>query len=320
MTVWQWVYEGYEPGEENGIDNNAYTTVTVWVLARALDALDRLTPHDRDQLLETARIEPSELDRWEDITEKMFVPFHDDGIISQFEGDEDLEELDWDDYRRRYDDIQRLDRILEAENDDVNRYQVSKQADVLMLFYLLSCDELRELLERLGYQLDPDAVPRIIDYYLDRTSHGSTLSAVVHSWVLTRAQREGGVELFFRALRSDVVDIQGGTTHEGIHLAAMAGSVDLLQRCFAGVETRADRLILNPYWPDEFGKLEFNLRYREHVLIVQVTDGEVHLSSAPGALTPIDISCRDDDTTLEPGSSVTFPVRDRDHPTKEMST
>ena len=33
--------------------------------------------------------------RWEDISRRMFVPFHDDGIISQFEGYEELEELDW---------------------------------------------------------------------------------------------------------------------------------------------------------------------------------------------------------------------------------
>jgi alpha,alpha-trehalase len=302
-------HTGAPDAEEHGIDNNAYTNVmAVWVLARALDALDRLTPYDRDELLETLGIEPSELDRWRDITEKMFVPFHSDGIISQFEGYEELAELDWDAYRRRYDDIQRLDRILEAEHDNVNRYQVSKQADVLMLFYLLSSDELRELFERLGYRLDPETVPRTIDYYLARTSHGSTLSAVVHSWVLTRARREGGVELFFQALRSDVVDIQGGTTHEGIHLAAMAGSVDLLQRCFAGVETRQDQLILNPYWPDELGALEFSLRYRDHLLTLQVTDGHVYLSSGPGAPAPIQVSCRGEVTTLEAGNSITFPL------------
>ena len=40
-----------------------------------------------------------------------------DGILSQFEGYEQLEELDWDGYRERYGDISRLDRILEAEGD-----------------------------------------------------------------------------------------------------------------------------------------------------------------------------------------------------------
>ena len=63
-------------------------------------------------------------------------------ILSQFEGYERLEEFPWPDYLARYGDISRLDRILEAEGDSPNRYKLSKQADVLMLFYLLSADEL----------------------------------------------------------------------------------------------------------------------------------------------------------------------------------
>ena len=55
----------------------------------------------------------------------------------------------------RYGDIARLDRILEAEGDSPNRYQLSKQADVLMLFYVLSADELGQIIERLGYRYDP---------------------------------------------------------------------------------------------------------------------------------------------------------------------
>ena len=84
----------------------------------------------------------------------MFVPFHDDGIISQFEGYEKLREFDWDGYRTRYGNIQRLDLILEAEGDNANRYKLSKQADVLMLFYVFSAEELGGLLERLGYALE----------------------------------------------------------------------------------------------------------------------------------------------------------------------
>ena len=61
-------------------------------------------------------------------------------MISRFEGYEDFEELDWQDYRSRYGDIGRLDRILEAEGTHRNRYRLSKQADVLMLFYLLSLE------------------------------------------------------------------------------------------------------------------------------------------------------------------------------------
>ena len=71
----------------------------------------------------------------------------------------------------------------------MNNYKASKQADVLMLFYLLSADELYELFDRLGYPFAPDQIPKTVEYYQSRTSHGSTLSAVVHAWVLARGNR-----------------------------------------------------------------------------------------------------------------------------------
>ena len=67
-----------------------------------------------------------------------------------------------------------------------------------MLFYLLSAEELGELFDRLGYRFGPDQIPKTIDYYLARTSHGSTLSGVVHAWVLARANRERALEFFQR--------------------------------------------------------------------------------------------------------------------------
>ena len=64
-----------------------------------------------------------------------------------------LAEFDWAGYRARYGDIGRLDLILAAEDDSANNYRLSKQADVLMLFYLFSTEELRELLDPMGYSL-----------------------------------------------------------------------------------------------------------------------------------------------------------------------
>ena len=77
------------------------------------------------------------------------------------------------------------DRILEAENDSVNRYKASKQADVLMLFYLLSADEVAGVVRAHGISVHPEQTPATVDY-VHRTSHGSTSSGVVHAWVLAR--------------------------------------------------------------------------------------------------------------------------------------
>ena len=64
-----------------------------------------------------------------------------------------------------------------------------------MLFYLLSADEVQAIFERLGYAFEPDSIPRTIDYYLQRTSHGSTLSRVVHSWVAGPLRSRAFVEV-----------------------------------------------------------------------------------------------------------------------------
>ncbi len=291
-----------------GVDDNAYTNVmAVWTLMRALEALDRLTPRARAELLESLAVSPAEPARWEHVSRRMYVPFH-DGVISQFEGYDELAELDWDGYRRRYGDIQRLDRILEAEGDDVNRYKAAKQADVLMLFYLLSSDELREVLDRLGYALPGEMIPRTIDYYLARTSHGSTLSALVHAWVLARANRAQAMDFFARVLESDVADVQGGTTEEGIHLGAMAGSIDLVQRCFTGMEIRADRLIFHPHWPSELGILRFPIVYRGHRLTVRISASELEIGADPGTADPVEIHCDGRTELLAAGTTVRIPL------------
>ena len=291
--------------EDAGLDDNAYTNVmTVWVLMRALEIIDDLAPPHREELVENLGLRRQELDHWEDITRKMYVPFHGDRIISQFEGYEELEELDWDDYRERYDDIQRMDRVLKAEGDTPDRYKVSKQADVLMLFYLLSEELLSQLFERLGYGFDDEMVQRNVDYYLQRTSHGSTLSRIVHSWVLTRLDRKRSWEFFEDALESDVSDIQGGTTAEGIHLGAMSGTVDLVQRAFAGVVVRDDVLHFDPALPEELGELRFSLHFRGHRMDVHVSRDQMEIVNRPTGADPIEIGLRGEIRRLHAGETV----------------
>lgn len=298
-------HTGYPGAAEPGLANNAYTNVmAAWLFCRALDVLAMLPAERRRATQEDLSLDDEEIALWEDISRKMCIAFHDDGIISQFEGYGDLEEFDWEKYKRKYGNIHRLDRILEAEGDSPNRYKLSKQADVLMLFYLLSADELGRLFTRLGYSFAYDTIPKNIDYYLKRTSHGSTLSRVVHAWVLARSRREQSWHLFCDALKSDVSDIQGGTTHEGIHLGAMAGTVDLMQRCYTGLEMREDTLWLNPALPREVKSMAFNILYRQHWLRVTIQKKSITVASLGGSATPITIGVRDNLYVLQPGRSI----------------
>jgi alpha,alpha-trehalase len=303
-------HDAYPDADEPGINNNAYTNImAVWILCRALEAIDLLTDARRQALEEKLSLRREELVRWEDISRKMRVVFHDDNIISQFEGYDKLEEFDWEGYRENYGNIQRLDRILEAEGDTPNRYKLSKQADVLMLFYLLSADELGDLFRRLNYPFEYETIPRNIEYYIKRTSHGSTLSQVVHAWVLARSKRELSWHLFKEALESDVSDIQGGTTPEGIHLGAMAGTVDLIQRCYTGIETRQNKLQLNPYLPNDLKEIQFDVLYRQHWVNILITSNRLAVSTRPYAAAPITIGFKKDTFELDPGDTLEFDLQ-----------
>jgi alpha,alpha-trehalase len=177
-----------------------------------------------------------------------------------------------------------------------------------MLFYLLSNDELKSVFERLGYEIDSTGIQRNIDYYDQRTSHGSTLSRIVNAWVLARSDRERSWDFFKGALLSDVTDIQGGTTPEGIHLGAMAGTVDLVQRGFTGIETREDTLWLDPAIPDELGELRFEIRYRGHVLDFHITPDHLSVTTRPSEAQPIRVGIRDRVIEVPAGTTETVPL------------
>ncbi|MFO7586943.1 MAG: glycosyl hydrolase family 65 protein [Gemmatimonadota bacterium] len=298
-----------DPGRDGpGVDNNAFTNVMAsWVLHTALRALEGLSPQRRRELMERAGLVEEDLLRWDEIGRRLFVPFlGDTGVIAQFEGWDELEELDWEGLRERHGDIQRLDRILQAEEDDVNRYKATKQADVLMLFFLFSAEELEETFDRLGYEFDPESIPRTIEYYIARTSHGSTLSRIVHAWVLSRSDRPASWHLFRDALASDIDDIQGGTTSEGIHLGAMAGTVDLVQRCYAGIELRGDVLWLHPELPDQLERLAFPVLYRCRRLEVDIDHERFEVTFARGTGETVRIGLNGDVHEVGRGGTLTI--------------
>jgi len=301
-------HEKYPGAQQGGLANNAYTNVMVaWLCDIAGKLPSLLSASSMEGVRARRGIGDDELALWQDMSRRMFVPFHEDGIISQFEGWDELEELDWDAYRAKYENIQRLDRILRSEGDDPNRYKIAKQADTVMLFFLFSGTELREIFERLGYDYRSDTAARNVAYYDRRTSHGSTLSFVTHAGVLASLDPESSWDRFLVALRSDVDDIQGGTTKEGIHLGVMAGTLDVVQRYYAGAQIRDDALYFDPQLPSGLGSLSFPMRFRAAPILVTLSGGRLTLAVHPeGASHPIQAGIPGDVRELRPGDQAVF--------------
>ncbi|AUZ34956.1 family 65 glycosyl hydrolase [Arthrobacter sp. PGP41] len=300
-------HTGYPGNDEPGVDDNAYTNaMAAWVCLRAAEIIGTFHPNELADLTERLGITGGEAAGWEQVGRAMFIPFHSDGVISQFAGYEKLEELDWERYRETYESIERLDLILEAEADNINRYKLAKQADVLMLPYLLGQEGLISLLSELGYAFTADQLNRTIEYYLARTAHGSTLSRVAHASVLAALDADRAWDSFREALDADLDDTQHGTTRAGIHLGAMAGSIDVIQRSFAGLRLSGDTIVFAPNLPTGLRSVAFRVHYRGHQLNIELKDGRMRIASAAGDAEPISVRVNGRKAALMPGQARTF--------------
>jgi len=271
-------HEQYPDSIIGGLNNNAYTNLMVsWAFRKAKLIFEK---YGNNGVAEFKKLgfEKSELDTWIKISELLFLDINKDGIIAQYEGYFNLKELDWEFYKKKYGNIYRMDRILKAEGLSPDEFKVAKQADMLMTFYNLEKAEVDSLLKGLGYSLPDDYLKRNLAYYFGRTSHGSTLSRIVHARLASLAgDREMSWQLYSEALASDYVDIQGGTTAEGIHAGVMAGTVLIAVSTFAGISFENEYLTLHPTLPDNWESLSFGLTFKGIRFDLKITKSSVFI-------------------------------------------
>ena len=142
------------------------------------------------------------------------------------------------------------DLVLGAEH--LRRTQIIKQADVLMAHLMI-----------------PDGVaPRSLvpnlDFYLPRTSHGSSLSPAVHAVLLAQAGRSSEALDYLRLAASIDLDDITQTTSGGLHLANLGGLWQAMVNGFAGlsVVSPGDRTLnLAPRLPEQWEELCLRVRW-----------------------------------------------------------
>lgn len=252
-------HENYPNADTTGLANNAYTNLMVaWLFQQIVRSREALAAKDVAKIDQKTDFTAATLKQLEQVGQHLKLDINDEGIIGQFEGYFKLPALDFAKYHKKYGDIARMDRILKAEGKTPDAYQVAKQADALMVFYNLDATQVLGLLKQLGYHLPPRALSRNLQFYLDRTTHGSTLSRIVYAALTAMAgQMDQSWRLFSQALFSDYYDIQGGTTAEGIHLGVMGAVTLMSTRYYAGVDVLAPQLTVNPRLPQAWQALHF---------------------------------------------------------------
>ncbi|MCD4736893.1 MAG: HAD hydrolase-like protein, partial [Bacteroidales bacterium] len=271
-------HEKYPGSEEGGLKDNAYTNLMVaWSFNKANELFGLLGENAKKKIESKTGFTIEEVQRWKDIASKLNLVIKDD-IIAQYDGYFELDELDWDYFRGKYGNIYRMDRLLKAEGKSADHYKVTKQADTLQTFYNLDENEVSGLLKNLGYAMTEDYLTKNLQFYLQRTSHGSTLSRVVHAQLANKTgDKNLSWNLYLDALTSDYQDKQGGTTGEGIHAGVMAGTVLVALQSYAGLDLRGDVPKINPDLPGHWRSMEFRFDFKGIQFYCKVMSDQVRI-------------------------------------------
>lgn len=231
-----------------------------WHLETALSVLDWLrdTHPERAAQLELQLDLKPRLQRWTHIVQHMLV-FYDSqtGLIEQFEGFFDLEDVNLADCEPR---TQSMQAILGVE--ETNKRQILKQPDVLMLLYLLRESALKARLSSSDYL---KTLRTNWDYYTPRTDHtyGSSLGPAIHAILACDLDKSAeAYKHFMRAALVDLKDVRGNAS-EGIHAASTGGVWQAVVFGFAGVRlTEAGPIVETPHLPPDWTRLKFRLHWR----------------------------------------------------------
>jgi kojibiose phosphorylase len=234
------------------VDNNAFTNrMARWNLETALDVLAWLRreyPAKAEDLVAHLDLSEARMAHWADVLGCLFIPQDPEiGLIEQFEGFFDLRDVELEDYEPRDVSLQALLGI-----EGVQDYQILKQADVLMLLYLLPSAYDRETMQ-VNW-----------DYYTPRTDHtyGSSLGPAIQAALAARMDVvEEAYAHFMRAARTDLLNVRGNTG-EGIHAASAGGLWQAVVFGFGGVRLTEDGLVAEPRLPAGWTRLAFRLNHR----------------------------------------------------------
>ncbi len=292
-------HTAYPGATQPGLDNNAYTNVmAAWTLHRALDCLRLLPTSEAAALSARLGLSTEETRHWTTLTRRLYVPFMDDGVMNLFEGYETLARAPagWSE-----DGMPRLDWLLEKREDSCNHYQLTKQADVLMLLHLFAPADLIGLLGHLGYAFDLDTCERTARFHMERITHESSLSAMVCAGALTHYAPEESWANFRQCLSTDLHAPSDSGTVEGVHLGSMAGSLDVLQRHYLGLRPALDGLHVFPAPPAGLQRAEVRLQYRGSGVYVQLQGERLRLTLDAEAAS-IDIVHHEGGHTLQAGA------------------
>lgn len=232
-------------------NNNAYTNyMASWDLHLAMDYYKRFQKEGAPWFKELSeRLNLNEAyTKWEEKADKIYLPQVNEELLLP----QDDKYLTYPaiDLKRYKESATRADIIKDYNMEQIAHMQVSKQADVLVLFYIMENLFPKEVKEANFY------------YYEDKCLHDSSLSLSTHAIMASDLKEKDMAYDFFQ--RAATIDLgpDMNTPKDGIHAASMGGIWQCVINGFAGVRMVNGKLRVNPHLPSQWHSVRFKINWK----------------------------------------------------------
>lgn len=279
------------------VDDNLYTNVmaraNLRAAVRCVTKLKAEAPVAFDRMVARLGLEEHEITGWQLAAEAMHIPYDDHrGIHPQ-----DAQFLDKELWDLEATPANKRPLLLHYHPLVIYRFQVLKQADVVLALYLQ------------GDEFTPEQKLRNFEYYDALTTGDSTLSAVVQSIVAAEVgHHQLSQQYFLSALYVDLADLHHNTS-DGVHVASTGGIWSALVNGFGGMRDWLGSFTFDPRLPADWEQLSFRVTIKGSRVRVDLAAHEIVFTLEEGG--PIDLAVRGDGFTVTPDAPVRVALDDQ---------
>lgn len=254
------------------VNDNAFTNYMArWTMQKAVEYAEELK--EKNPALYAAQDEKlslsSLISSWKEALPRIFLTRpNENGVLPQDSTYLNLSEIDLTKYKQQA----HVGGIYKDYNQDqIVGIQVSKQADVMVLFYLLE-EQFSAAVKRASW-----------DYYEPRTLHDSSLSLSTHSVLACDiGDEELGYEMFEKACMIDLSNSDLHSSDAGIHAASYGGLWQCVVYGFGGLRMIGGKLRVSPRLPKAWNRLRYTLLWRGQRLAVDIKEKELTIQNETG--------------------------------------
>lgn len=244
----------YKPGVNNNCFTNYMACFNLLYAVRISEEMARENPAKLAEIKHSIGLVDEEIEEWKRVADCIDLPFYEElGIHPQDDSFLCKKEIDVDSIP-----LEEIPLVRYWHPLTIWRYQIIKQADVVLLMILL------------GDQFTLEQKKANFDFYEPRTIHDSSLSPAIYSILASEiGEYSFAYNYFTQTVRLDLDDFNENA-YQGIHAACMGSSWMAITMGFAGMRNYEGKLHFAPYLPDGWEGYCFKVRFQGRVIEIRV--------------------------------------------------